>query len=970
MRKLTTLLLSLLVVTFAFGKSVTMEKASQVANNYFAQYSGKSLLAIESSFSKSYDGITTYYVFNYVGGGFVVVSADDAAIPVLAQSNQGFIENEITNPAVKFMFDSYSKEIAFAVSSALDNSATIGEWNSILNNNFFADAATLDVTPLLTTIWDQGQWYNFYCPTAAGGPGGKAWAGCVATTMGQVMKYFNFPAKGVLSHSYVHPTYGNQTANFGVTNYNFSNMGNAANSGSYTEIATLLRHAGVAVDMNYAPDGSGAFSQDVPWAMATYFNYDQATIRFAEKSAYTNTTWVALLKAELDASRPMYFSGSGSGGGHAWVCDGYRNSDTKFHMNWGWSGSSNGYYTATSTISAGGYTFNATTFAVVCGIKPGNPDLIVRFTDLPESSLVSFGSQLDINCSVVEGTPTGVKLYIDDQLVFTTTQTTFTFPWATASAGLGAHTLKVEAINATDTVFHKVTVNLSEWITQASGFTAASRGISYVHAVDSLVVWATAYDGSASPGATINEFTRTTNGGNTWTPGQVLGGSLYGLGNICGIDGNTAFVSLYHKATQDNTCGVYKTVNGGTTWTHSLGALQGSTSFANNVWFWNANEGMCHGDVKDNYFEIYTTSNGGTTWTRVPKANIGAGANPASGEGGWTSVIDAVGDSTIMFGTNKAKLYISYDRGHNWTISNTGITPVTDGINKISFKNKMNGIVAQTTTTVVVKETHDGGATWQTVTPTGPFFTNDMTFVPGTDNTFVTTGAASGATGASYSFDGAHTWAQGLGTEADQFLAVDFVNNHCGWAGGFSADASTGGMFKYIGLMQPFTVLSPVTNLVAQPIDNTVGLTWSNPATLPLSYNIYRNDTLIGNSSTAFYTDSPVANGQQNYCVTALYDLGESLKTCTTAWITVGVPNSDEAAYRVYPNPANEIINVVAPVKFDEIRIINTIGKLVYRNSNKGTNLKILTQGFDPGMYILQIYSGTQVISKKISITR
>ncbi len=966
MRKLTTLLFSLLVVTFAFGKSVTMEKASQVANNYFAQYSGKSMQAVESSFSKSYDGITTYYVFNYVGGGFVVVSADDAAVPVLAQSNEGFIENEITNPSVKFMFDSYSKEIAFAVSSNLDNSATIGDWNSILNNSFFTDAATLDVTPLLTTTWDQGQWYNFYCPTAAGGPGGKAWAGCVATTMGQVMKYHSFPAKGVLSHSYNHPTYGTQTANFGVTNYNFSGMGNSANSGSYTEIATLLRHAGVAVDMNYAPDGSGAFSQDVPWAMATYFNYDQSTIRYTAKSEYTNTTWVALLKAELDASRPLYFSGSGSGGGHAWVCDGYRNSDNKFHMNWGWSGSSNGYFTVTSTISAGGYTFNATTFAVVCGITPGNPDLIVRFTDLPESSLVPFGSQLDINCSVVEGTPSAVKLYINDQLVFTTTQTTFTYPWATASAGLGAHSLKVEAINATDTVFHKVTVNLSEWIPQASGFATASRGIKFMHAVDSNVVWATGYDGSGGTAA-IQEYTRTVNGGTTWTQGIIGGAAGLEPAMIFALNKDTAYVPMY-RTSGSLPMGIYVTKNGGTSWSRQASAsFSNASSFPNVVHFFNANDGFCMGDPINNEYELYTTSNGGTTWTLVPAANI---ANPLTGEFGIVGYYSAYSDN-IWFGTNMGRVYRSNNKGLNWAVSTTPLGSAT--YVDIEFRNELHGLAQNKSegTTGTFSETFDGGVTWTEVTSTGDIGTADFCYVPNTENTWVSTESNSARVlGAAYSFDGGHSWAHAGGTESDQFLAVDFVSDHCGWAGTFNVDASTGGMFKFIGLLQPFTVLSPVTNLVAEPLDNSVHITWSEPATVPLSYNIYRNDTLLANTPSWQYHDYPVANGPQNYCVTAVYDLGESLKTCTTVWLTVGVPNTDEAAYRVYPNPANEIINVVAPVKFDEVRLINTIGKVVYRNSNKATNLKILTQGFDPGMYILQIYTGTQVISKKISITR
>ncbi|MEI6062365.1 MAG: C10 family peptidase [Bacteroidota bacterium] len=282
MRKLTTLLLSLLLVTFAFGKSVTMEKANQVANNYFAANSGKSNLSLASSFSKSYDGVTTYYVFNYTGGGFVVVSADDAATPILAQSNEGFIETEITNPSTQFWFDSYSKEIAFMVASGMENAESANEWNQLLNNQ--VDAPMLDVAPLIVTTWDQGQWYNYYCPTVAGGPGGKAWTGCVATTMSQLMKYYNFPATGVGSHSYVHPTYGQQSANFGATNYNFAAMGTSATSGSYTQIATLMYHAGVSVNMDYELAGSGAFSTDVPYALSTYFNYDNKTIALANKT--------------------------------------------------------------------------------------------------------------------------------------------------------------------------------------------------------------------------------------------------------------------------------------------------------------------------------------------------------------------------------------------------------------------------------------------------------------------------------------------------------------------------------------------------------------------------------------------------------------------------------------------------------------------------------------------------------------
>jgi photosystem II stability/assembly factor-like uncharacterized protein len=954
MRKITTLILSLLAVTLTFGKSVTKEHANQVANKYFSANSLKANSSVANSFSQSYNGITTYYVFNYTGGGFVVVSADDAVIPILAQSDKGFFEEEISNPSVKYWFDNYSKEIAYIISSNLDNSSTIQEWNRILSKNMAA--STLDIPPLTTTTWDQVQYYNYYCPlVSSGGSAGKAYTGCVATAMGQIMKYHNFPPKGISSHTYNHPTYGIQSVDFGATNYNFSNMGNMATSSSYQEIATLLYHAGVAVDMDYSGEASGAYSGDVPGALVNYFNYDPDSIGLASQSDYSDVNWKNLLKTELDAHRPLYYSGSGNDGGHAWVCDGYRNSDGKFHMNWGWGGTYNNWYTI--GILNPGSTFNANN-AVIHHIIPGNPNLIVRFVDLEAYNMAVKGMPFEVNFSVLVGSPIEVRLYIDSREVVSTTDLTYKYIWNTTSASLGKHIFKVEAIDATDTVAYSININLSDWEPQSSSFAISARGINYIHAVDSVTVWATSIDGTGTN--TINEFTKTSDGGKTWTPGQVLGGTSYGLGNICGLDSNIAYVSVYNKLAQDIVCGVYKTSDGGLTWTHLTGALQGSASFADNVWFWNENEGMCHGDVKDDYFEIYTTSDGGKNWSRVPQSNIGAGATPASGEGGWTSVIQAVEDSTIIFGSNKAKLYISHDRGYTWTISNTGISPITDGINKICFKDKLNGIVAQTNTTQVLKETHNGGTSWQTLAPLGPFQSYDIAYVPGTKNTFVSTGS-----GASYSFDGGHSWAQAIGTENFPFLAVDFVNNHSGWAGSFSQDATTNGVYNFIGIL-----VNPVSELTAQPVELTATLSWTAPSVYPLSFNIYRNDTLIANTTSTQYLDSPVAKGSQIYCVTAVYAEGESPRTCTSTWIALGISNSDEAAYRLYPNPANEIINLITPVKFSEVRIISMLGKIVYRNQTKGTNLHILTQGFEPGMYILQIYTRTQVISKKVSIIR
>ena len=379
-------------------------------------------------------------------------------------------------------------------------------------------------------------------------------------------------------------------------------------------------------------------------------------------------------------------------------------------------------------------------------------------------------------------------------------------------------------------------VSHAQWVEQATGFATGSRGINYIDIVDQNTVWATAYDGSGG-GAYITEFTKTTNGGTLWTPGQVMTGTAYGLGNISAIDGNTAWVAVFKgTGAQDNTCGIYKTTNGGSTWTQQPGALQGSASFADNVYFWNANEGMCHGDVKDNYFEIYTTTNGGSTWTRVPQANITA--TVASGEGGWTGVISAVGDSTIAFGTNKGKLYISNDRGVHWKGIATGIVPAgtNPGVNHIAFTDKNHGLVAQSTATGTIQifKTSDNGNTWSPLTFTGNAFNNAVAAVPGSANTYVTTGAdaTNNMMGVTFSFDGGTTWQDMVSTIGTQYLATDWLNDSTAWAGGFNVDATSGGMFKFISVLAPVVAdFSTVDTLIGRVLP--LPLPIFQPAALP-----------------------------------------------------------------------------------------------------------------------------------------
>lgn len=355
----------------------------------------------------------------------------------------------------------------------------------------------------------------------------------------------------------------------------------------------------------------------------------------------------------------------------------------------------------------------------------------------------------------------------------------------------------------------------AQWIPQATGFAVGSRGINYVHAVTANIVWAIGYDGSGT-GTYITEFTKTTNGGNLWVPGQVLTLTNYGLGNICAIDENTAWVAVYYNGNQNNNCGVYKTINGGASWVQQP-VLQGASSFANNVYFWDGNKGMAHGDLRDGYFEAYTTTDGGDSWTRVPVTDF-SGVPVLTGEGGWTSVIEVTGTSTVMFGTNKGNLYKSDDFGLTWVASYTGASAAgtNGGINQIAFKDPMNGLVAhanETTYMFDLYETSDGGATWGPVNYTGNCFSNDIKYVPGSYNTYVTTGAATANSGCSYSFDGGHTWTEFNGTTGVQFLAMDWIDNATGWAGDFNdatSPTTIGGMYKYNGVLTDILQINPL----------------------------------------------------------------------------------------------------------------------------------------------------------------
>ena len=289
-------------------------------------------------------GEACFYVFNAGTTGFVIVSADDRFRPIVGYSDEGTFATENASPELMFYLDKIVEARTSRTAVIIDRTAE--EWQSVMaNGQLLSRNGGRGVDYLCTTKWNQDSPYNLYAPEASSGPGGRCYAGCVATAMSQVMKYWDHPLQGSGSHSYYCQGYGTQSANFGATTYDWEHMPDRLGGTTQQEIeavALLMYHCAVSVDMGFSPSGSGANSWDVPYAIRHYFSYsNQASLK--SRDEYSLVNWQNMLKDQFDLGWPVYYSGFSNSGGHAFVCDGYDDSDL-FHFNWGWGGSSDGWF--------------------------------------------------------------------------------------------------------------------------------------------------------------------------------------------------------------------------------------------------------------------------------------------------------------------------------------------------------------------------------------------------------------------------------------------------------------------------------------------------------------------------------------------------------------------------------------------------------------------------------------------------
>ena len=346
-KHLTFLVVMLLGMTSLNARPVDVAQAKQIAQQFVSANFNN--IQENSALELVYTGVSTrgeacFYTFNKGESGFVIVSADDRFRPIVGYSDEGPFATENPSPELMFYLDKIIEARTSRNAVSIDRTAE--EWQSVATTGkLLSRNGGRGVDYICTTKWNQDSPYNLYAPEASGGSGGRCYAGCVATAMSQVMKRWNHPLQGTGSHSYYCYGYGNQSANFGATTYQWDLMPDRLAGASQEEIeavALFMYHCGVSVDMNFSPSGSGANSWDVPYAIRHYFSYtNQCSLK--SRDEYSLTNWQNMLKDQFDIGWPVYYSGFSNDGGHAFVCDGYDDNDL-FHFNWGWGGSSDGWF--------------------------------------------------------------------------------------------------------------------------------------------------------------------------------------------------------------------------------------------------------------------------------------------------------------------------------------------------------------------------------------------------------------------------------------------------------------------------------------------------------------------------------------------------------------------------------------------------------------------------------------------------
>lgn len=366
MKKSILLFVLMTVVTFAFAsRTVPVEDAKLVSKNFITEISGNPNFQL-SDFTLVHtetdeNGESLYYCFQIRDYGFIMVSATSLAHPILGFT---FEENFTDNNNNYFMLK-HSEELSFLKKNPGQAKNHSAAWNRYSSPSFVPNQSkdgNVGVEPLLTTTWSQEKYYNTYCPFdsrpsetgTSASRDYRAYNGCVAVNLTNLMFYHRWPESGNSGISYIPIDYDvdpphiypRQTVNFAQNTYNYNTMYEGSLNTYVNELAKLFYHAGVSVNMSYGNNGSGSNSLNAVDALKANWKMDQFLYNLRKDDLSTNA-FIDSMVTQLDKNLPLYFSATiGGEDGHAFMIDGYMEIEGTiyFHSNFGWGGYKNGYY--------------------------------------------------------------------------------------------------------------------------------------------------------------------------------------------------------------------------------------------------------------------------------------------------------------------------------------------------------------------------------------------------------------------------------------------------------------------------------------------------------------------------------------------------------------------------------------------------------------------------------------------------
>lgn len=437
MRNVTLLLLLLMIpVMRLLAGPVSETQARQKARTFLMEHGRKADVLNGRQAVKGHRAPAAnanYYVFNLgEADGFVVVSGDDRTTPILGYSDTGNINFDDMPDGLRYLLEGYEQQMEVLASDAY------------AGDNGNETPRRTDIAPMIKTQWNQGKPYNDLCPLI---DGERTVTGCVATSMAQVMNYHKYPTASTTSiPSYSVTTkdknkasYTLNVAGLKATTFSWNDMLNnytpmnpttgkkevAGTDAQKQAVAKLMQYCGSSIEMVYglgSNGGSAAYQEVVPYALTTYFGYDGGMYHAYRKN-YSYEAWVTMIYNELAASRPVILGGQSCGGGHSFVCDGYKyeNESDYFHINWGWGGVSDGFFLLSLLNPdeqgvGGSSTLDGFSFGqdAVVGIRPpveGNADNVLALDALHFSSPDGALSSKVFTREKASDSFTGINLY-------------------------------------------------------------------------------------------------------------------------------------------------------------------------------------------------------------------------------------------------------------------------------------------------------------------------------------------------------------------------------------------------------------------------------------------------------------------------------------------------------------------------------------------------------------------------------